>query len=57
MGEAMKWMLIGIATLASVAFALLNAWLLMKLVLTSMMRGSASNGKVESPLDTKRSRR
>ena len=53
MGETMKWTIVGIAILASLALGVLYAWLFLKIVLTSLMRGSASRRNVGSPLKTK----
>lgn len=56
MGEAMKWTMVGIAILASLALGVLNAWLLLKIVLTSLMRGSTLKGRAGPPLETKNTR-
>ncbi len=45
MSEAMTWILVLGATLGAFALALLNAWLLLKLVLRSLNRGSGLAGK------------
>jgi hypothetical protein len=53
MYETSRWLLVVITTLASVALGLLSAWLLLKVVFTFLMRGSAFGAKVETPLETK----
>lgn len=56
MEEAMMWMLVVMTILASVALGLLNAWLLLKVVLISLMRGSAFRGRADASLGGKQPR-
>ncbi len=53
MGEAMNWTLVSAAVLASLAFGLLDAWLLLKAVTNLLMDDSALRPRVESSLETK----
>ncbi len=56
MNEAMTWILIGLTTLGAFALALLNAWLVLKIVLSSFTRGSGLAGEAGPPPDSKRVR-
>ncbi len=53
MEEAMTWILVGAVTLGAFALAVLNAWLLLTIVLSSFTRGS---GNADSIPDNKRVR-
>ncbi len=48
MEEAMTWILVGIATLGAFALAVLDAWLLLKLILATLARGTAIEGKTQN---------
>lgn len=47
MEQAMTWILVGTAMLGALVLALLNAWLLLKVVLSLLNRGSGLAGKVD----------
>ncbi len=56
MGEGLNWTLVSAAVLASLAFGLWDAWLLLKVVTNLLMNDSASIGRVESSPETKTTR-
>jgi len=56
MEEAMTWILVGTATLGAFALAVLNAWLLLKIVVSSLARGSDLEGEGDPAPHDKRVR-